>query len=74
VLDLGKTVKEGLEKNGMIGWQFNTIGVCVSRAVYVSLAMHCGRLSAGSRFIGLGRHYYGESRYYPLLGKQTQLH
>ncbi|TGZ80689.1 dihydroxy-acid and 6-phosphogluconate dehydratase [Ascodesmis nigricans] len=24
---LGKTVKEGLEKNGMIGWQFNTIGV-----------------------------------------------
>lgn len=27
VFDLGKTVKEGLEKNGMIGWQFNTIGV-----------------------------------------------
>lgn len=27
LLDLGKTVKEGLEKNGMIGWQFNTIGV-----------------------------------------------
>ncbi|RPB22896.1 dihydroxy-acid and 6-phosphogluconate dehydratase [Terfezia boudieri ATCC MYA-4762] len=27
VLDLGNTVKEGLEKNGMIGWQFNTIGV-----------------------------------------------
>ncbi|KAF8455831.1 dihydroxy-acid/6-phosphogluconate dehydratase [Terfezia claveryi] len=27
LLDLGNTVKEGLEKNGMIGWQFNTIGV-----------------------------------------------
>ncbi|RPB03140.1 dihydroxy-acid and 6-phosphogluconate dehydratase [Choiromyces venosus 120613-1] len=27
LLDLGKAVKEGLEKNGMIGWQFNTIGV-----------------------------------------------
>lgn len=31
VLDLGKIVKEGLEKNGMIGWQFNTIGVYATR-------------------------------------------
>ncbi|KAA8913426.1 hypothetical protein FN846DRAFT_1018835, partial [Sphaerosporella brunnea] len=27
LLQLGRTVKEGLEKNDMIGWQFNTIGV-----------------------------------------------
>ncbi|KAI9755773.1 MAG: Metallothionein expression activator [Chaenotheca gracillima] len=27
LLDLGKTVKDAVQKNGMIGWQFNTIGV-----------------------------------------------
>ncbi|CAN6635151.1 dihydroxy-acid dehydratase, mitochondrial [Trichomonascus vanleenenianus] len=27
LLDLGKTVKEGVDKEGMIGWQFNAIGV-----------------------------------------------
>lgn len=27
LLDFGKTVKEGVEKEGMIGWQFNTSGV-----------------------------------------------
>ena len=27
VLDLGKTVKQAVQKQGMIGWQFNTVGV-----------------------------------------------
>ena len=27
VLDLGKTVKESLQKQGMLAWQYNTIGV-----------------------------------------------
>lgn len=27
VLDLGQIVKNSIEKEGMIGWQFNTIGV-----------------------------------------------
>jgi dihydroxyacid dehydratase/phosphogluconate dehydratase len=27
VLDLGKTVKAAVQKQGMIGWQFNTVGV-----------------------------------------------
>ena len=27
VLDLGKTVKQGLEKEGMIGWQYAPVGV-----------------------------------------------
>jgi dihydroxy-acid dehydratase len=27
VLDLGKTVKHSVQKQGMIGWQFNTVGV-----------------------------------------------
>lgn len=27
VLDLGKTVKEALLKQGMLAWQYNTIGV-----------------------------------------------
>jgi dihydroxy-acid dehydratase len=27
VLDLGKTVKAAVQKRGMIGWQFNTVGV-----------------------------------------------
>jgi dihydroxy-acid dehydratase len=27
VLDLAKTVKGAVEKQGMLGWQYNTIGV-----------------------------------------------
>lgn len=27
VLDLGQIVKNSIEKEGMIGWQFNTVGV-----------------------------------------------
>lgn len=27
MLDLGKTVKRAIESRGMIGWQFNTVGV-----------------------------------------------
>lgn len=27
VLNLGKIVKDAVQKQGMIGWQFNTIGV-----------------------------------------------
>ena len=27
VLDLGKTVKEAVKKQGMLAWQYNTIGV-----------------------------------------------
>ena len=27
VLDLGKTVKEAVMKQGMLAWQYNTIGV-----------------------------------------------
>ena len=27
VLDLGKVVKESVSKQGMLAWQFNTIGV-----------------------------------------------
>jgi dihydroxyacid dehydratase/phosphogluconate dehydratase len=27
VLDLGKTVKAAVQKQEMIGWQFNTVGV-----------------------------------------------
>jgi dihydroxyacid dehydratase/phosphogluconate dehydratase len=27
VLELGKTVKAAIQKQGMIGWQFNTVGV-----------------------------------------------
>jgi len=27
VLDFGKIVKNAVEKQGMLGWQFNTIGV-----------------------------------------------
>ena len=27
VLDLGKTVKRAIDNRGMIGWQFNTVGV-----------------------------------------------
>ena len=27
VLDLGKTVKDSIQKRGMLGWQYNTIGV-----------------------------------------------
>ena len=27
LLDLGKTVKKGISDLGMIGWQYNTIGV-----------------------------------------------
>jgi len=52
VLDLGKTVKEGLEKNGMIGWQFNTIGV--SDAITMSNQGKCWNAPALSflEFIG----------------------
>ena len=27
LLDLGKTVKDAVRKQGMLGWQYNTIGV-----------------------------------------------
>jgi dihydroxyacid dehydratase/phosphogluconate dehydratase len=27
VLDLAKTVKDAVKKQGMLGWQYNTIGV-----------------------------------------------
>ena len=27
VLDLGKTVKDAIQKQGMLAWQYNTIGV-----------------------------------------------
>lgn len=27
MLDFGKLVKRAVEKQGMIGWQFNTVGV-----------------------------------------------
>jgi dihydroxy-acid dehydratase len=27
VLNLGKLVKEAVEKQGMLGWQYNTVGV-----------------------------------------------
>lgn len=27
VLDLGKTVKDAVQKQGMLAWQYNTIGV-----------------------------------------------
>lgn len=27
VLDLGKTVKEAVKKQGMLAWQYNTVGV-----------------------------------------------
>ena len=27
MLDLGKTVKEAVQKEGMLAWQYNTIGV-----------------------------------------------
>jgi dihydroxy-acid dehydratase len=27
VLDLAKTVKDAVQKQGMLGWQFNTVGV-----------------------------------------------
>lgn len=27
VLDLGKTVKAALQKQGMLAWQYNTVGV-----------------------------------------------
>lgn len=27
VLDFGKIVKKAVEKQGMLGWQFNTVGV-----------------------------------------------
>ena len=27
LLDLGREVKKAVEKNGMLGWQYNTIGV-----------------------------------------------
>jgi dihydroxy-acid dehydratase len=27
VLDLAKTVKDAVQKQGMLGWQYNTIGV-----------------------------------------------
>lgn len=27
VLDLGKVVKDAVQKQGMLGWQFNTVGV-----------------------------------------------
>ena len=28
VLDLAKTTKDAVKRNGMLAWQFNTIGVC----------------------------------------------
>jgi len=36
VHDLGKTVKQAVEKQGMLGWQYGTIGVSDGITMYVA--------------------------------------
>lgn len=42
MLDLGKTVKDAVQKHGMLAWQYNTIGVSDAITMGNEGSLHLG--------------------------------
>lgn len=50
MLDLGKTVKDAVQKHGMLAWQYNTIGVSDAITMSNEGPLHLGFTLSRSDF------------------------